>query len=136
MSGIMKELLIEWHRPSEKQNILLRCSQGGMTLPEFVEQLREELAPRDIKVALTEKTLPDSAPEQINSIYLNGRLMEDILAEKGMVGGRCDSCSCSAGADPYCRGMEYEGGLMVEEIPCEAIKRAALLSIEAEEQKQ
>ena len=119
-----KSLHIEWHYPAERK-FSFRCSGKGKSLQDIVDEIREELKDKGIEVILTEKPLSDSDAEQVHTLFFNGVLLEDILAEVAG-GGSCSACGCKTSVDPFCRSMEYIDGEIIEEIPAEVIREAAL----------
>lgn len=120
----MRELTIEWRHYDKEGTTCERCSATGQSLDEVVAALREELAPRGVRIVFTETRLTEEQLPESNLILFNGISLEEILAGAKAAENACPSCSCLAGTETSCRTVEFEGTTF-EEIPADLIRRAA-----------
>lgn len=119
----VKRLDIEWRHYEKKGATCLRCSATGKTLEEVVAELREELAPRGIRINFTETRLTEGEIPESNMILFNSVPLEKVLSGAGVSENLCASCACLTGTESFCRTIEYEGKTY-EEIPEELIRKA------------
>ena len=119
----MRELSIEWRHYEKEGATCLRCSATGKTLEEVVAELRAELAPRGIRITLTETRLTEGEIPLSNMILFDGVPLEELLIGAKVSESLCASCACLTGAETFCRAIEYEGK-SYEEIPEELIRKA------------
>lgn len=120
----MRELTIEWRHYDKEGATCVRCSATGQSLDEVVAALREELAPRGVRIVFTETRLTEEQIPESNLILFNGIPLEEILTGAKASENSCSSCSCLAGAETSCRTVEFEGATY-EEIPADLIRTAA-----------
>uniref|UniRef100_A0A831TXQ8 DUF2703 domain-containing protein n=1 Tax=Geobacter metallireducens TaxID=28232 RepID=A0A831TXQ8_GEOME len=120
----MGELTIEWRHYDKDGATCERCSATGQSLKEVVAALREELAPRGVRIVFTETRLTEEQLPESNLILFNGTPLEELLAGAKASESTCPSCSCLAGTETSCRTVELEGTTH-EEIPADLIRRAA-----------
>lgn len=119
----MKELTIEWRHYEKEGATCLRCTATGKTLEQVVAELREELAPRGIRLTFAEKRLTEGELPQSNMILFNGVPLEELLSGAETSENPCASCACLTDRETYCRTIDYEGKTY-EEIPEELIRQA------------
>jgi len=124
----MRELTIEWRHYDKEGATCVRCSATGQSLDEVVAALREELAPRGIRIAFTETKLTEEQIPESNLILFNGIPLEELLAGANFSENACPSCSCLTGTESSCRTVEFEGKFY-EEIPADLIRRAAYIAL-------
>jgi len=130
-----KTLDILWQRVTVGAETCERCGDTGQSVRRAAEALRAELAPRGIKVVLTEKTLLPFAPNVLadsNRVFFNGVALEEIVgAEVGS--SHCQSC-CDLLGDHMnrqtdCRTLIVEGREF-EALPEELLLRAGRITAE------
>lgn len=124
----MRELTIEWRHYDKEGATCVRCSATGQSLDEVVAALREELAPRGVRIVFTETRLTEEQLPESNLILFNGISLEEILAGAKAAENFCPSCSCLAGSETSCRTVEFEG-TTYEEIPADLIRRATFKAL-------
>lgn len=120
----MKQLDIEWRHLEVASNTCLRCSDTGSTLQQVIERLSEECAPCGWKINFHDTILDATRIGESNGIWINGKVIEDLLP--GAVAGEshCESC-CDFTGNPQtlCRTVEFNGD-NYEAIPESLIRRA------------
>lgn len=119
----MNRLRIEWRHFETDGETCVRCSETGKTLFELVEELKKELAARDIEVVFSETKLPVEEIGQSNMILLNSIPLENWSSGAKASENICSSCCELIGDEVCCRTIEYEGKTF-EAIPEELIRRA------------
>lgn len=120
----MRDLTIEWRHYDKEGATCVRCLATGQSLDEVVAALREELAPRGVRIVFTETRLTEEQISESNLILFNGIPLEELLVEAKASENACSSCSCLAETETSCRTVEFEG-TTYEEIPADLIRRAA-----------
>ena len=126
----MKRLEILWQRVTVDGGTCQRCGDTGESVRRAAQALRAELAPLDIEVVLTEKTLPPFAVEESNRVFFNGRAVEDILGARHEVAvgmNHCQSCCDMLGGQTDCRTLCVDGQEH-EALPEELLLRAGRLA--------
>ncbi len=121
----MKTLVIEWQRLlDEQKETCPRCGSTEQEVDKAVLELNQLLAPSDIVVILTKKSIdPETFKKdalQSNKIVIAGKTLEDWLGATTGQSKCCETCG-----DAECRTVEYAGDTH-EAIPAELIVRAGL----------
>ncbi len=120
----MKTLKIEWHRLMADGQTCPRCGATEKEVDRAARSLEQSLAPAGIKVVLDKHELTHEAflrdPSHSNSLFLNGRLMEEWLGFKVGQSPCCGPCG-----NTECRTIEA-GGQVYETIPANLIIQAGL----------
>lgn len=125
----MTTLEIEWRHLDLDGGTCIRCSRTGRTLRQAVAELAGELKPRGVKLSFIETMLPEEGIEQSNMILINGRPLEDVLADAEAGENYCSSCSCLTGREAYCRTI-HRDGKTYEEIPEDIIREAVFAALD------
>ncbi len=123
----MKKLTIRWQRlVDDKDQTCPRCSDTGATVETACNKLKAALTPLGIEVELVKETLDllrfNQNPLQSNSIWLNGKLLEEWI---GGTTGKSKCCDVCGDAD--CRTVSV-GENTFESIPEGLIVKAGLLA--------
>ena len=127
----MKSLLLEWKHLDVDGQTCRRCADTGKAVLQVVDDLIEELKPQGIKVTLTETKLSKEEVSQSNSLFFNGRSLEEVLPGLTVSDNPCSSCADICGCGDLC-GTEVNcrtvarGGTVYEAIPASLIREAAL----------
>ncbi len=130
----MKRLFIEWKHLDIDNSTCIRCSKTGKTINQVINELKEELKPRGIKIDFKETNLSEKEIKESNKILINDIPLEQILSDAKIDENYCESCSCITGTDAYCRTIEYQGKTY-EEIPEEIIRRAVFKTLNLNEKE-
>lgn len=121
----MKTLKIEWRHLDIEGETCNRCYDTGENLNAEVKRLNKALKPHGITVEWFETKLDDTQIPQSNTIFFNGKPIEEILKIK-VSENYCESCTALLGKKTYCRTVNYDG-LEYEDIPAKAIRAAAFV---------
>ena len=127
----MKSLHLEWKHLDVNGQTCRRCADTGDAVLQVVADLIEELRPQGIEVALTETKLSKEEVSQSNSLFFNGRSLEEVLPDLTVSDNPCSSCADICGCGDLC-GTEVNcrtvvrGGTVYEAIPASLIREAAL----------
>jgi hypothetical protein len=120
----MKVLKVEWHRLVADGQTCLRCGDTGKEVDKACHSLEQSLAPLGIKVILEKQEISPAAfkrdPSRSNSLFLNGRPLEEWLGLRVGQSPCCGPCG-----DTECRTIEG-GGQVYETIPANLIIQAGL----------
>lgn len=120
----MRDLTIEWRHYDKDGATCARCSATGQGLDEVIAELRDEFAPRGIRVVFVETRLAEEHMLESNIILFNGIPLEELLSGASASENACVSCSCLTGTETSCRTVEYDGKTY-EEIPADLVRKAA-----------
>lgn len=123
----MKKLTIRWQRLlNESDQTCPRCGETGETVKTAFKKLKTVLAELDIEVELLQEALDFSTftknPLQSNSIFINGKLIEEWIGGETGKSKCCDVCG-----DSDCRTISF-GQNTFESIPESLIIKAGLLA--------
>ena len=129
----MKTLKIEWRHLDIEGETCNRCYDTGENLNAEVKRLNKALKPHGITVEWFETKLDDTQIPQSNTIFFNGKSIEEILKIQ-VSENYCESCTSLLGKKTYCRTVIYDG-LEYEDIPAKAIREAAFVVLGIENEK-
>lgn len=122
-------LEIRWERLLVEGETCPRCSETEEELEKAVASLRELLSPLGVKVVLKKEEITREAfekdPLRSNSIFINGRLLEEYIGAKVGKSPCCDVCG-----PMDCRTIELED-ITYEAVPAALIVKAALMALSA-----
>jgi hypothetical protein len=124
----MKTLHIEWKHYEKDGVTCTRCGDTGQTLNQAIQNLRKELASRNIALTFSETILPEQAIPESNSISFNGAALETLIPGAKTSENLCRSCSELTGRDTLCRTVEV-GGELYEAVPDTLIRQAAFRAL-------
>lgn len=119
----MRQVNIEWFHLNEGKGTCDRCAGTGSELKALVQELQSECAPKGVKIVFKETCLNRQMLGLSNGIYINGRPIEDILADGIVSFTDCPSCSRLIGGSACCRALTVKG-VMYETIPRSLIRQA------------
>jgi hypothetical protein len=95
-----RTLSIEWkHIGNDVTGTCERCSLTGSAIRDVLADLGPYFAERGITPEFRETVLPDEEIGASNQIVIDGRPLEDYLAEAEVVRTPCCSCACITGQD-------------------------------------
>jgi len=119
----LQSLLIEWRHLDKDGNTCARCADTGTALDAVVKQLAGECRPRGMDIRFKETRLDEGRIAESNSVFINGRPIDEILpgANTGM--NHCESCCAFTGRDMQCRTLTI-GGQLWEAIPESLLREA------------
>ena len=93
-----KKLVIEWqHIGADISDTCERCAATGTTLHQVLKDLRPYFAQKNIHVDFRETVLPLNQVPDSNRILINGKAIEDYLANAQIRQTPCCSCACIVG---------------------------------------
>lgn len=127
----MRTLIIEWNHLDVEGETCDRCYDTGENLNQEIKRLNRSLNQKDIEVQLKENLISEDEIALSNTILFNGVAIEDIIDIK-VKENYCQSCSDLTGRETYCRTIIYDGN-EYDEIPAKAIRHAALLALNLNE---
>lgn len=122
----MNTLTIEWKHFDKKGNTCLRCTDTGEALNVVVAKLAGECRPCGWEILFTETKLTEKELPLSNSIFFNGRAIEDVLPKAVASQNHCSSCCELTNSSTSCRTVEFAGTLY-EAIPAALIRQAACI---------
>jgi len=124
-----KVLEIKWERLLVEGGTCPRCSETEEELEKAAVSLRELLRPLGVEVVLKKEGITKEAfeadPLRSNTIFINGRPIEEYLGAKVGQSPCCDVCGPTD-----CRTLEV-GGVTYEAVPAALIVKAALMALSA-----
>lgn len=120
----MKNLIIEWKHFDKEGNTCARCSKTGTSLRKAIDDLRDELKGKGIRILFKETKLSEREIQASNSVLFNGIPLEDLLDDTKTVETSCNSCCELIGSSVSCRALDCQGQIS-EDISVELIKKAA-----------
>ena len=123
----MKKITIRWQRLIDDTNQTCpRCSETGETVESAFIKLKTALTELGIEVELVKESLDilgfNQNPLQSNSIWINGKLIEEWFGGKTGKSKCCDVCG-----DSECRTISL-GENTFESIPENLIVKAGLIA--------
>ena len=121
----MNKVLIEWKYLDVGGETCDRCFDTGTTLQKEVRRLNDELQAKGVQVEWFETKLDKEDISQSNTLYLNGKLIEEIIPIE-ITESYCGSCSDLLDEKTYCRSVIFEGQ-QYEDIPAMAIRKAVFM---------
>lgn len=114
----MKTIKIEWRHYDKAGATCSRCCGTGANLAAVVA----EYAARGVTIELQETLLPFERIAESNLVLINGKALEELLAD-GLAGeSECVSCGCLAGQATSCRTVQHDG-TVYEELTKELIQK-------------
>lgn len=119
----MKKLLIEWKHFDKEGNTCRRCSNTGVSLHKAIDELKEELEKKGVRISYKEIKLSENEIKESNSIFLNSIPLEDLLDDTKTIETPCNSCCELVGSSVNCRALDCNGQTS-EDVPVELIKTA------------
>lgn len=127
-----RTLSIEWkHIGNDVTGTCERCSLTGSAIRDVLADLGPYFAEKDVSPEFRETVLPDEEIGVSNQIVIDGRPLEDYLAEAEVVRTPCCSCACITGQDEaYCRAIEH-GGRRYEAITPDLLKEVIIGVVES-----
>ncbi|MEJ2135436.1 MAG: DUF2703 domain-containing protein [Desulfofustis sp.] len=123
----MKKIIIRWQRLIDDTNQTCpRCSETGETVESAFIKLKTALTELGIEVELVKESLDilgfNQNPLQSNSIWINGKLIEEWFGGETGKSKCCDVCG-----DSECRTISL-GENTFESIPENLIVKAGLIA--------
>lgn len=128
----MNKVLIEWKHLDVGGETCDRCFDTGTTLQKEVRRLNDGLQTKGVQVEWFETKLDKEDISQSNALYLNGKLIEEIIPIE-ITESYCGSCSDLLDEKAYCRSVIFEGQ-QYEDIPAMAIRKAVFMVLEMKDE--
>ncbi len=107
----MNKVLIEWKHLDVGGETCDRCFDTRTTLQKEVRRLNDELQTKGVQVEWFETKLDKDDISQSNTLYLNGKLIEEIIPIE-ITESYCGSCSDLLDENTYCRSVILKGSSM------------------------
>ncbi|MCL4078120.1 DUF2703 domain-containing protein [Coriobacteriia bacterium Es71-Z0120] len=119
-----REVVVEVKRLVIDGRTCVRCGDAWDAALRAVRELEGELAGAGIGVRLIERPLPPDRIDESNSVFIDGRPVEEWLADEVAVSvSDCPSCADLVGEPACCRTYEVAGE-PVEALTADVIVRA------------
>lgn len=123
----MKEIIVEWKHYDKEGETCTRCNNTGDNIKKVLKKISKDAKFKNLNMSYKETKLEAEEMPESNSIFINGKPIEDILSATASE-NYCHSCSCLAGAGTNCRTLKYLGDTY-ESISEEIILKAISVTI-------
>lgn len=125
---IMHSLEVEWRHEEGQKSPCYRCSDTGKTFFDLIDEIEPLLVSDGIEVERSETVVTGG---EGNHIYLNGRLLDDLLDAAGRSQSYCQSTKWLQ-VEQSRQAVREQDGTVCQQAPEILYRKAVLRSLEPE----